>query len=125
VNGRQRMRDHSAGRGCGCTGSGWSRAGAGLVQIVEARQTISDNLSGGAGGSLSSLLVGKLFLRGLGLGGGGSGGKVFFSLHRQIALRAGDDQNLFELIEVRGGMKLEARADRPGRLPRSAPARQA
>ena len=51
-----------------------------MVGIVEAGETVGDDLSGRFGGCFGGLLVGKL-LRGSGLGGGGAGsyGKIVLS----------------------------------------------
>ena len=44
---------------------------------------------------------------GLGLGGGGSDGEIVLGLDGQVGLGAGDDEHLFELVEVGGGADLD------------------
>ena len=52
-----------------------------MVGVVEAGETVGDDLSCGFGGSFGGLLVGELFGgSGLSLGGGGSQGEIVLSL---------------------------------------------
>ena len=97
-----------AGYGFGCgAGLGWVGSG-GVVGIVEAGETVGDDLGGGFGvfdgfefGGVSG---GGL---GLGFGGGGSDGEIVLGLGGQVGLGAGDDEDLFELGEVGGGIDLD------------------
>jgi hypothetical protein len=57
-----------------------------------------------------SLLIGELFSgSGLSLGSGCSNSKIVLGRDGQVWLGGGDDEDLFELIEVRGGPKLNQR----------------
>ena len=75
-----------------------------FIGIVEAGETVGDDLGGGFGvfdGFELGGVGGCGF--GLGLGGGGSDSEIVLGLKRQLGLGAGDDENLFELGEVGGG----------------------
>jgi hypothetical protein len=81
-----------------------------MVGIVEAGETVGDDLSGGSGcglGGFGGLLSRKLFRSGLSVCGERCRGEVLLRRNRQSGLRAGDDKNLFELIEVGGGTKFD------------------
>ena len=78
-----------------------------MVGVVEAGEAVGDDLGGGFGCGLGGLLIGELLGgSGLGLGGGCPDGEIVLGWKRQGGLRGGDDENLFELVEVRGGAKL-------------------
>ena len=88
---------------------GWWGGGIRLrvVRIVEAGEAVGDDLSCGLGGGFGGLLVGEL-LGGsrLGLGGGCPYGKIVLGRERQGRLCGGDDEDLFELVEVSCRAKL-------------------
>jgi hypothetical protein len=74
---------------------------------VKAGEAVGDDLSGGFGGGFGGLLVGKLLGGcGLGLGGCCSYSKIVLGCDWQVGLGGSDDKDLFELIEVGGGSKL-------------------
>jgi hypothetical protein len=78
-----------------------------VVWIVEAGESVGDDLSCGFGGGFGGLLVGELLGSSrLGLGGGCSCGKIVLGRERQSGLGGGDDEDLFELVEVRSRAKL-------------------
>jgi hypothetical protein len=79
-----------------------------VVGVVEAGEAVGDDLSGGSGGGFGSLLVGELLCGGgLGLGGCGSYRQVVLGWERQSGLGGGDDEDLFELVEVCCRTKLD------------------
>src|SRR5271170_5101911 len=82
-----------------------SGSGLWMVRIVEAGETVGYDLGRGPGGCVGGLLVGELFCGGL--GGGGPYGQVMLGLVRQGGLGAGDDEDLFELVEVGRRTKLD------------------
>ena len=91
-----------------------SCGGAGAVGVVEAGQAVGDDLGGGAGGasaaasaSAAALALAAAGGGGLGLGGGGSDGEIVLGCERAGGLGAGDDENLFQLDEVGGGLEAD------------------
>jgi len=79
-----------------------------MIRVVEARESVSNDLSCGFGGSFGGLLVGELLGGGrLGLGGGCTCGKIVLGRERQGWLRGGDDEDFFELVEVSCRTKLD------------------
>src|SRR5580704_3727883 len=96
----------SAGSGSWSAGGGWGCLG--LVGVVEAGEAVGDDLSCGFGCGFGGLLIGEL------LGGGGLSlcgrcaySEVVLGRKRQVGLSGGDDENLFELVEVRCRTKLD------------------
>jgi hypothetical protein len=78
-----------------------------MVRVVETGESVSNDLSCGSRGSLGGLLVGELLGGGrLGLGGGCTYGKIVLGRERQGWLSGGDDEDLFELVEVSCRAKL-------------------
>jgi hypothetical protein len=74
---------------------------------VEAWEAVGDDLSCGSGGGFGGLLVGELLGGGgLGLGGCCPYGKIALGRKRQGWLSGGDDEDLFELVEVSRRAKL-------------------
>jgi len=78
-----------------------------MIGVVEAGEAVGDDLGGGPGGGFGSLLVGELLGGGLGFGGGGSCSQIVLGRQRQGGLGAGDDEDLFELVEVGRGAELD------------------
>lgn len=75
---------------------------------MEAGEAVGDDLSCGSGGGFGGLLVGELLGgSGLGLGRCCPYRKIVLGRERQGGLGGGDDEDLFELIEVSCGTKLD------------------
>jgi hypothetical protein len=77
---------------------------------MKAGEAVRDNLGCRFGCGFGRLLVGELLgSRCLSLGRGCSNSKIVLGRDRQVGLSRRDDEDLFELIEVRGGPKLNQR----------------
>jgi hypothetical protein len=79
-----------------------------VVGVVKAGEAVGDDLSCGFGCGFGSLLVGELLGgSGLGLGGCCPYCKIVLGREGQVGLGGGDDEDLFELVEVSCRTKLD------------------